>query len=840
MASTSKKRMHNSLCNIKESDLEMLVRSERKTRSKRQKENTEELSADFSNKTHYVRFPVNQEMDNLVNENINKSTRVLRRHTLKEHDNVIVSPKSSENKDKKTKNKRRTQKFVEETVSDITEEVTVERASEVKHKVKKNKKKKQKLVVETIENKENEKEATTKEKKKSKKKKILKSLKTKKVDNVADQTVHSPTLNISVDSYHSAAGSPDPGLHNGVPGEISTAESEKNNLVTEVLINKITPRRSKRITSVTIDDSENNCHTYDDTSDQVITKQKPKHKKLINKSTSKSPEKHVSQECEKFDGSYDKLNLNDSIQSTVNSNVEMFISSSERKSGARLSLSASSSKSSINILENPSDEIAVNNITFPKPSPNKEDVKTNLNLTFDKDRDSSEKSDTINVTFDKSNNSLVCISSDESINDKVATPLLIESSIDETAHSPIKSEETDKKDVPITPLKREGTYTKESSTSIESPEQPETNMSANIETSNRKLSMEGTPNRRKSLPSPGCTPFTTKESLQKNKTILNLTRSIEKPLRRSSLTEPIPRATRVMFCSPTHNITMASQVKNKVIKSSLKGSNKSFIFNENESDRTRPGIRKRSFTQNDADDAQIKRMRLASDHQQSVNKLSRPRTFSAAAKLTEPSTPSKKTATPVKSKPEAKLTRTKLPNFAALHQKRFEKMESLDQCQERKAKRARQLLTPTGSTNLLERVSPKEKGVDSPKKEAKETRKPTTPCRPKEHTLESLNPGYTRFGFKMNCSVNPFSIPVKRTAEKVKENKPNGLTRPAALPSLAGATSVRREAAKQIIMKEKSFTGKRDLKRNENRTIIKGVRTNRRFDLQMQMRNIHP
>jgi hypothetical protein len=81
-----------------------------------------------------------------------------------------------------------------------------------------------------------------------------------------------------------------------------------------------------------------------------------------------------------------------------------------------------------------------------------------------------------------------------------------------------------------------------------------------------------------------------------------------------------------------------------------------------------------------------------------------------AVKLPEPVTP-KKILTPFKkTTAEAKVSRTKLPNFAALHQKQFAKMESLDECQERKAKRARQLLTPTGSVTVLERSSPKARG----------------------------------------------------------------------------------------------------------------------------------
>lgn len=115
--------------------------------------------------------------------------------------------------------------------------------------------------------------------------------------------------------------------------------------------------------------------------------------------------------------------------------------------------------------------------------------------------------------------------------------------------------------------------------------------------------------------------------------------------------------------------------------------------------------------------------------------------------------------------------------------------------------------------------------------------KPETPIKSLP-TFKSLNPGYTRFGFKLNLDVNPFSIPSK-AQPKPKESKPHGLTRQATLPSLAGATSLRREVAKQTVMREKSFTDRRNVNRTENRTVIKGVRTNRRFELQMRMREIN-
>ncbi|XP_075982857.1 uncharacterized protein LOC142981070 [Anticarsia gemmatalis] len=460
----------------------------------------------------------------------------------------------------------------------------------------------------------------------------------------------------------------------------------------------------------------------------------------------------------------------------------------------------------------------------------------NLNSTFDKQTEPKRKSlrlstaDVLNTTFDKSaekqESKSSLISSDNSVSDKSdvsrisitsddttenivnTTPVLIESSMDE---SQIKEPEKEVS-APQTPLKREGTFTKESPVKVQSPL---------------------TPGRRSSgAPTAGCTPYHVGKSSQK-KHMLNVTRSIEK---RASV-EAAPRMTRVMFCSPVDNPMIVVE-KKKIIKSNLKGSNKSFVFDDSVSV-PRAG-RKRSYTQSDAEEARAKRSRLTEDLQHSVDRLSRPRTTSAAAKFTN-TTPKKGTPGP---KSEVKLSRTKLPNFAALHQKQFDKMESLDECQERKAKRAKQLLTPTGSTNIVDRISPKNNtepqkpvATKDPKKPKEKTDTPTK----RLPTLESLRPGFTRFGFKLNYDINPFSVPAKdrKPKETVPKEKVNGgLLRQGTLPSLTGATSIRKEVAKQTVMREKSFGEKRNVKRNENRTIIKGVRTNRRFELQMKLRNI--
>lgn len=446
-----------------------------------------------------------------------------------------------------------------------------------------------------------------------------------------------------------------------------------------------------------------------------------------------------------------------------------------------------------------------------------------LNTTFDKNIERDSKSSLIssdNSVSNKYDISQISVTSDDTEDNIInTTPMLVESIIDESKEdltnlSFKQNSEIAVVEYPETPMKREGTFTKDGP-EVHSPK-------AGIRVSSSVL------------PTPGCTPYRISKSSQKKPT-LNVTRSIEKKIS----AEPAPRMTRVMFCSPVDNPVLVEQEKRKIIKSNLKGSKKSFIFDE-DAVLSRPA-RKRSYTHNDVESMSAKRSRLTDDLQNSVNRLSRPRTTSATG---TPSTP-KKLTTPSKSKSESKPVRTRLPNFGALHQKEFAKMESLDEYHERKVKRARQILTTSGSgSGILERVTPKS-NIEVHKSATKDSKKPIektdTPSK-KLPTLESLRPGYTKFGFKLNLNINPFSIPPKTDNP---QEKPTEIPRKT-LPSLTGTTAVkrgtvalRREAAKNAIMREKSNLEKRSMNRSENRTIIKGVRTNRRFELQMKLRNIN-
>lgn len=206
-------------------------------------------------------------------------------------------------------------------------------------------------------------------------------------------------------------------------------------------------------------------------------------------------------------------------------------------------------------------------IKSPRTSQTTTDIQTKLNTTFEKETienddyklncepESSHISSDNSTISDKSDISRISITSDDTPENIVnTTPLLIESSIDE---SQISKQESPK---PQTPLKREGTFTKDA---------PEVQTETEL----------GTPSKRKLSPIPnaGCTPYHVAKSSQK-KILLNVTRSIEKGTRAS--VDPAPRMTRVMFCSPIDNPVLATQEKRKIIKSNLKGSNKSFVFED--------------------------------------------------------------------------------------------------------------------------------------------------------------------------------------------------------------------------------------------------------------------
>ncbi|KAL4707346.1 hypothetical protein ACJJTC_005275 [Scirpophaga incertulas] len=646
-----------------------------------------------------------------------------------------------------------------------------------------------------IVNEENEikKQAKKKKKKLNSDQSVKKSKRNKKKKESTSDVININNHNISTDSFHSAAESPvkqSPIKHIEMANgsfKASLRRASKRN--SDSLNENIDILSKKQKLSIPMDEMENiesNCEISKNNEKRFFDTTFEKEIKNNNKSDIKKSFDKSDTFVEGLDSTYDK---NNSINAPIDKpNNRISLRSS------KISRSPLKSKYSVNSQE----EKQCKEANLIKTSA----TDTNLNTTFQKleghcdiisETSLVSSDDAINLTFDKPDNSHITITSDDSSSENIMkTPvILIENSVGETGPSnssvtdvsPIKTIEnlsTEKLDVevnitaPVTLLKREGTFTIEGS-----------------EVSSH------TPVKHTS-PSLGYTPCNISKNSQK---VLNTTHSIEKPGRRSSLVEQTPKITKVFV------ITLSSFV---VLESNRLG-------------------RKRSFTHTE-EDARVKRSR-----QTTVQRLSRSRSTSAAPKLSESVTPSKRQQTPSKDKP----SRTKLPNFAALHQRQFAKMESLDECQERKAKRARQLLTPTGSITVLERISPKNQDTTNADSSKPAPQKLGTPSKTrKPFTLE---PGYTRFGFKMVTGANPFSMTCKTDVKPKAKVVNSATTRQPSYPSLAGATS-RKDVAKQTVMREKSFTSlsdKRTVKRMENRTVIKGVRTNRRFELQMRLRDLN-
>ncbi|XP_038206958.1 putative leucine-rich repeat-containing protein DDB_G0290503 [Zerene cesonia] len=913
MSTRSGKRIHSSFIE-EEIKISEVLKPKRKTRNNKLKENCDIVET-VVKKKHFVRYPSEDDVDSIADwpPEATKSVHKPQRKTLQE-----INGFGSEDSDiekKPIRPTRRTKKIEEEIISN---EIPLQEVT------KKSKKKNKVSLTDGGSKNENGKIKKVSKKKKKKRSSIIEE------ENDSIEPLNKS--NMSVDSFHSAAGSTLENLNNlmNQKGESSPKllepfnechvnksvsplkQLEDHKVVNLITINeteqkcinhvekKIKKKKSKKTSfntenkdAVEITLSEAPIHTE---ITEIIHDKKAKKKSKISKNivATENIETILNSTFEKEkpigkasvqNSTFEKIieipiakisteeKVNNQIKRKsslvlINNSNEMNSSKEQKPNGSLKSLNSTYDKTpdSQKKISN-QQETALNttfekectklDVTFEKDKQNplnstfeKSNEKVNLDTTFDKESASSKKSSLLSsdrsiMTDDKSNNSRISISDDSRDNIVNTTPMLIESSLERSFVKQTSPEqdktESQSKVSPHTPLKREGTFTKESNSPL-------------------AKSAEKTPSKRASVASPGRTPFPFSKSSSKDKSMLNVTRSIEKS-RRSSLID-LPRATKVMFCSPVNNPVIINQMKGKVIKSNLKGSNKSFVFNESVSDAV-PSARKRSYTQSDADDVSVKRKRLADELQQSVDRLSRPRTASASAKLQD-TTPSKNT--PQKSK--EKVSRTKLPNFAALHQKQFSKMESLDECQERKAKRARRMLARADSGGRL----------PSPIRKDSKAKKTETPVKTRLPTLESLNPGYTRFGFKMNSDVNPFAnstmngvktdISTKTNLNSTKidlnstksdifkistadanpfmnmtnthtlKPKRNEMKRQTALPSLAGST-VRKEMAKQTIMREKSFTERANVNRKENRTIIKGVRTNRRFELQMKLRNIN-
>ncbi|KAG7297704.1 hypothetical protein JYU34_018421 [Plutella xylostella] len=681
--------------------------------------------------------------------------------------NVTTNTSDSESKKNTVVRKtRRTRRF-NDPGEDGNSDSTVPDAAVIEvltKKTKKGKKNKQKVDIEEVVDKEKENEvepaqAQPKQKKsKKKKKKGVRNSTSMTIEEVVPQEPSGKlkslnNTNTSIESFHSAAGSPivtdnqstklngtfeKTKTENKVPKNLdSTFEKVSETLSTSIQdkknksIEKSSKRKrnssAKRVAETEVEQDE--LSVSDDQPGPELNSSKRKRKSSAvsykDATFDKSSEADIAGNVSVvLNTTFDK-DLAATHEPVVNTTFDKNEPTTEAVANATFEKEGKSQRKSLrisNVSEKLSTSVTVQNSTFDKSDTTKKTEKsidttfdkssdnktldTKLNSTFDKTETTNKLSsvskssiissdnshEIVNSTFDKTNENIsrISITDDDSTTENIlnATPVLIESSM-ETSDL---SEDTPPPSKPVTPpvLQREGTFTKDGPDPII------------IDTKSPRASSGPvrTPIKRKmSLPSPGCTPFhsNTKASTKEKSVLLNVTRSIEKA-RRSSLADPSslvgPARARVAFCSPVDTPALDTHRKSKVIKSSMKGSNKSFLFEDGPA--PRPAGRKRSFTHGDADERCVKRTRL----EQSVERLSRPRAAPPAPAAPQ-TTPSKARPPTPKAKSETKAR--KLPNFAALHQRQFHKMESLDECQERKRKRARQLLVPTGKLTVLDR-----------------------------------------------------------------------------------------------------------------------------------------
>ncbi|GLV40177.1 Mitotic spindle and nuclear protein [Carabus blaptoides fortunei] len=185
------------------------------------------------------------------------------------------------------------------------------------------------------------------------------------------------------------------------------------------------------------------------------------------------------------------------------------------------------------------------------------------------------------------------------------------------------------------------------------------------------------------------------------------------------------------------------------------------------------------------------------------------------------------------------VKRTAMPNFALIHQRAFEKMESLQEYSERKRQRAKLLLS-TDKTLMMNNSGKQLENKENVKK--KSARELFTGNTSKEHN---------RFGFKVrNIAIKQQSPIVTKKVENATAAtvffKSTNIVKPKLIiPKSMMSQDMLSKKEKVPIFQRKDMLaignknkGENLMKNRENRRdLLKGVRTNRRFELLMKMRN---
>ncbi|KRT79002.1 hypothetical protein AMK59_8564, partial [Oryctes borbonicus] len=202
-----------------------------------------------------------------------------------------------------------------------------------------------------------------------------------------------------------------------------------------------------------------------------------------------------------------------------------------------------------------------------------------------------------------------------------------------------------------------------------------------------------------------------------------------------------------------------------------------------------------------------------------------------------------------------KITYRKMPNFAAIHKKTFQKMENISDYQHRKSERAKLLLSGSKPQKTSPApLSPKNKEIkrgllpsfnktrDTPTKQAlnhaQPLKKETVRIVKKSPSTTTINqiptnkiPVKAR-PIKVNNFVTTSQVDLNISASESTSSKGKvALTR---FGFKVPLTNKKEEIVKTIMTKARALPNNHT--KNEQRAVIKGVRSNRRFDLLMKMR----
>ncbi|XP_021917943.1 uncharacterized protein LOC110828981 isoform X2 [Zootermopsis nevadensis] len=175
--------------------------------------------------------------------------------------------------------------------------------------------------------------------------------------------------------------------------------------------------------------------------------------------------------------------------------------------------------------------------------------------------------------------------------------------------------------------------------------------------------------------------------------------------------------------------------------------------------------------------------------------------FSPAAKLVKsPASCQPKRGTPLKGTKIPKFVR-KMPDFTNIHKKEFEKMESVVDCHHRKLARAKMLFSPKAT-----------KGVQSVMVFTAQSS--ATKQMPSRNAMTQTN-------------VFPMNEMNRNILKKADGEKPRN------------GRIIQRCDVKEIVTKKLPLQKKRAGEREKSRTVLRGVRLNRRFELQMAHRKLN-